>query len=354
MTNRPHTILISPLNWGLGHATRMLPVISFLKDEGHQLIISSYGESHDFLKIEFPSLIHEYHPGIQVTYPVSGSMAWHMTKQLPAILSQLKKETAITDELVRKYNPQLILSDNRYHVRSSSAYSIFITHQTNILSPIFSRIINRLNHHKINSFDECWIPDDDDSTFSGSLSSTKGITIPVFKTGILSTLEKNTAEKLFDYCFVISGPDPQRKILAENVNRLLPSLRDKKVVIVTSLDFPFTSYSHHTLLIRGRREHVSRMISASRVVVGRSGYSTIMDLAGSGCKALLIPTPGQTEQEYLARSLAAKNICALTDQAYLTLEALASVDRTNGFTGYCRKDGFRTHLLRVLSLFQGE
>lgn len=346
-------ILVSPLDWGLGHAARMIPVIAYLIARKQEVFISSYGESHEFLKKEFPALQHIHHPGISVTYPVDGKMTSHLLKQLPSLIFQLRREKTYTSKLVERIRPDLILSDNRYGVYSPDVYSIFITHQTKIKTPNFNRLVNAVNHNLIHRFNECWIPDDPFGKFSGTLSDAAALKIKYNYMGCLSTVEDQADSKVYDYCFIISGPEPQRTLFAEKVNEVLKQIADRKVIIITAIEYDFTNRSaHHEVLYKAGRGYASSQILSSSVVVSRPGYSTIMDLAGTGIKALFIPTPGQTEQEYLAEKLHRENISACVFQDQFTADSLSLINDTRGFDKPADKRIFEREIDRVLTFLE--
>ncbi|MCU4176496.1 glycosyltransferase [Carboxylicivirga sp. N1Y90] len=308
-------ILISPLNWGLGHATRLIPIIHKLRNDGHTCIISGESPSIDILKETFPELEYIYTKGFRVKFS-KGSQQWlKLLFQLPSFISSIYKDKNQVEKIIAKNNIDIIISDNRYGFRNSAIPSIIISHQTSPeTGPKFkwinwtsTKIITTL----INQFDALWIPDSQTSTnLSGRLSSAK-TKIPTNYIGLLSRLsvtnentEKST--KLApDRLVILSGPEPQRSILEQllidkfsesNLSTLilqgLPGQKNQKPAI-GSVSFMANCQSFQ----------LKQLLKASKTIICRSGYSTLMDLFVMNRRAILIPTPGQYEQEYLADRL---------------------------------------------------
>jgi uncharacterized protein (TIGR00661 family) len=243
-------------------------------------------------------------------------MVWSMLKQLPKFLSTIKKEHAAIEQIVKSSRIDLIVSDNRYGCWSSAVPSVFITHQMNILLPPkfkwLEKIVRKLNVSQIKNFSTCWIPDyPDGRNLSGKLMSLgrNAHLINVKYIGALSRFAKEKAkETKYDVVCILSGPEPQRtafeKIATEQLVR--SGLRYFIVRGVVSEHYkPQASFEGVNFL---KASDLQSIIEQSEYVLSRSGYSTIMDLAALGKKAIFVPTPGQTEQEYLAARLRNKGI----------------------------------------------
>ncbi len=295
-------ILLSPLNWGLGHATRCIPVINALLAKGVRVTLAAEEHPRALLEAEFPSLDFVNLPGYNITYPSGGNMAVHMLKLMPKILNGIKKEHAAANALVKELGIDGIISDNRFGLHSDLVPTVFITHQVMIKSPYGESLLQKLSRRYINKFTQCWIPDvAGEANLSGDLSHTYPPPERSRFVGPLSRFTHEESDSKYDVIAVISGPEPQRTLFQHivatemeisNVNGLL--VLGKAGMDQHYIQERLTYQSHLNA------SDLQAAIAASDIVIARSGYSTIMDLAAMGKKAILIPTPGQTEQEYLA------------------------------------------------------
>lgn len=311
-------ILICPLNWGLGHASRCVPVINQLLSAEANVIIAADKGPLAFLKLEFPDLEFIKFPAYEITYQKKGSLILKLIGMLPRILKGIYKEHQCLKEIIAKNNIDIVISDNRFGLWNPKVKSIFITHQIQIKSPVNSKIIDLMlfwvNSFFINKYDECWIPDlDGDINLSGDLSHKSKPSVASYFIGPLSRFKaekENTTKKEIDLLIILSGPEPQRsifeKLMLNQISEshfktvLLRGVTDESDEIINKNSF-ITIYNHLPT------EKMQEIIEKSDLIICRSGYSTIMDLAVFGKKAILIPTPGQTEQEYLGSFLMEKN-----------------------------------------------
>jgi uncharacterized protein (TIGR00661 family) len=303
-------ILVCPLDWGIGHATRCVPLIRLLLEKGANVIIAADGRSLLVLQLEFPQLTFIKFPGYNFSYPQSGSMALKMLRQAPAIIRGIRKENKMLDELIGKYHVDAVISDNRFGVFSTRIPSVFMTHQIFIRTKwtlgFLKPMLNVLNWRYISRFDECWIPDfEGNENLSGDLSHEAVLPDRFCFIGPQSRFRQNDMqlqEKQFEVLALLSGPEPQRTILEE---KLIPMLKKSGLKCAMVLGTPERktgpdSIGNLTLFHHLDSESLQNLIMRSETVISRSGYSTVMDLAALGKKAIFIPTPGQTEQEYLA------------------------------------------------------
>ncbi|MBL0343366.1 MAG: hypothetical protein IPP71_22395 [Bacteroidetes bacterium] len=227
-------VLVAPLDWGLGHATRCIPIIRELLNQNAMVLCSAQGRGGAILKREFPALKFVDIPGYQFVYPEKGSMAVSILRQLPNFLISIKNEHAILAELIETHHITHVISDNRYGLYSNKVKSVFITHQIKIKSSrslwFLEPILFHANKKRIEKFDELWIPDEPlPNNLSGTLSDSAGINIPVKHIGILSRFKELTQpiEKVYDVIALLSGPEPQRTILEKNyLCILLPLEKD--------------------------------------------------------------------------------------------------------------------------------
>ncbi len=330
---KPLRILVAPLNWGLGHATRCIPLINRLLSMGMEVLLASDGRSLALLREEYPDLPIFELPGYNVKYKGS-SMTWNIARQLPKISAAIFAERKKVKQLVANYGIDIIISDNRYGCRNKICKNIFITHQVNLAipNPGLEILTNEINQQFINRFDECWIPDFEGAkSLAGKLSDGRPADRYI---GPLSRFKKSETNKLYDIIVVLSGPEPQRTILEEKLIRQLSKI-DQKTLIVQGKteDYKETSLTENIKTISFLpAKSLNDAILASDLIIARSGYSTVMDLVALGKKALLIPTPGQTEQEYLADRLMSQQFFYCQKQDELNIrEALEKIDQYSGF-----------------------
>jgi predicted glycosyltransferase len=253
-------------------------------------------------------------------------MFWNILIQSKNFFKQIKKEKIQLQNIVNEYNIDIIISDNRFGCFSEKAKNIFITHQINIQTgfTLSDFIVRKINHFYLKKFDEIWIPDvEKEPSLAGALSHGAANNLPsLHYLGVLSRLEKKEFRKIYDVLVILSGPEPQRTILEEKILAQAEKINYKFLIIrgIVSEKKDFIRKKNLDIYDYATSEMLQNFFFSSEVIISRSGYTTLMDLALTGKKALLIPTPGQTEQEYLARSLAEKKIFPFQTQADLNIE----------------------------------
>jgi uncharacterized protein (TIGR00661 family) len=350
---KPKRILIAPLDWGLGHATRCIPVIEQLLQHGCEVVIAGSGRSLTLLKIEFPQLTFEELPPYDPEYPATGSMIFAMMRQLPKFRKTIKDEQKIIERVVKARNIDIVISDNRFGCWSRNAVNIFITHQLNIAMPLgwglLGLFVNRVNHHLIKKFHACWIPDvEGEDNLSGKLSEAGSMNVKFV--GMLSRFNGDLNLKFdvkFDILAILSGPEPQRTILEDKLTQQISTTALKALIVRGIPGSSCRTFAEPIevidFLTASELEHAIRQ---SKMIVARSGYSTIMDLAMLGKRALFVPTPGQTEQAYLATQMKVKRIAYFAPQDEFNItEALKHADQ---YTGFVQKNKDFARLKQVL------
>lgn len=313
---RKPRILVAPLDWGLGHATRCIPVIRELLKQEAEVWIAGEGSQKELLSGEFPALSFLPLPGYRVKYAQSGlGLLFNMLRQTRQILSAIKNENSWLKEMITTHGFDVVISDNRYGLRGNNIHTIFITHQLAIKSPLgkwTEKILQRKNYKYINHFNECWVPDinDAEDSLAGALSHPKiKPAIPVSYIGPLSRFELTGEPIKNNHLLVIlSGPEPQRTVLEEKIIKdiahypftatIVRGLPGSESIIPSTGMIQF--YNHLPA------DALNKEMEQAAYVISRSGYSTIMDLMKLKKKSILIPTPGQTEQEYLGDYLSKK------------------------------------------------
>ena len=334
-------ILICPLNWGLGHATRDVEVINQFVKSGFDVVMGADKAPLLFLKEQFPDLEHIVIPSVNIKYHKKGIMALKMLFSVPKLLWGIYREHRLLNKLVQKHQIDIVISDNRYGLWSKKAKCIFITHQLWIKSPKQLRyaesLINYINHWFIEKYDECWVPDfEGNENLAGELSHPKKKHGNVKYIGILSRFKDLLGEtnpdifsKKFDILVILSGPEPQRTILEKLLVKQISSTNYKTLIVQGKPEQKFNSNSENIEFINHLSSlDLKTLINDTPVIICRSGYSSIMDLVVLNKSAILIPTPGQTEQEYLAQYLSKKNWFCKAEQHRFDLEkAIIELDK---------------------------
>ncbi|MCK0107939.1 glycosyltransferase [Flavobacteriaceae bacterium S0825] len=338
-------ILIAPLNWGLGHATRCIPIINALLINGFVPIIASDGNALSLLKKEFPELEFIELPSYNIEYSKKGSrLKFKLLKDAPKILRAIKKEHHIIQDLVVKNKIVGIISDNRFGVYSKKIPSVYLTHQLNVLSGNTTLLSTKLHQKTIKKFDECWIPDyRGHNNLSGVLSHSENSLITIKRIGALSRLNKIDLQQKYDLMVLLSGPEPQRTLLEEKLLLELNDYNGKVIFIKGVVESEQKVTTQNNIIIYNYMisTQLETAINESKLVLSRSGYTTIMDLAKLEKKAFFIPTPGQFEQEYLAKYLAEKHITPFSNQKDFTIEKLNDVIQYQGFSDIENKTNYK-------------
>lgn len=334
-------IIVAPLNWGLGHATRCIPIIQGLLDNGYEPIIASDGVALELLKKEFPKLISFELPSYDIQYAEKGkNFKWKMIAQLPKIISTIKKERRKINRILEAYNFDGIISDNRLGVYSKNVPCVFITHQLNVLTGKTSWLTTKMHKNYIRKFDECWVPDvEKNPNLSGKLGHLSEPIKNVKYIGPLSRLCKKPMPIKYDLMILLSGPEPQRGILEK---KIIEELKDypKKVVFIKGVierDQVREEIGNITFFNFMNSAELEDTFNESNHILCRSGYTTVMDLAKLNKKAFFIPTPGQYEQEYLAKKFDKEGIIPMCKQDKFKIKKLDKIDFYKGFTNYSKK-----------------
>ena len=347
-------ILVAPLNWGLGHATRCIPIIHALIENNFEPIIASDGSALELLKKEFPKLICLELPAYPITYSKKGSLLkYKLLKDSPKILKNIKAEKRITKQIVNDYKISGIISDNRFGVYNEEIPSVFITHQLQVLSGNTTWLSTRMHQKIIKKFDECWVPDNRDKpNLSGKLGHLESNIIPTKYIGSISRFKKIELPLIYDLMVLLSGPEPQRTLLEQ---KLITELQkySGNVLFVKGLvesEIKQETYNHVTFYNYMTSDLLEKSLNQSKLIISRSGYTTIMDLAKLNKKAFFIPTPGQFEQEYLAKKLDKNGLVPSCKQDDFTLKNLENIDAYNGLNTIDYEINFK----KLFSLFHAE
>lgn len=340
------TILFGALDWGLGHATRAMPLIDSLLRLGHKVILASSGDAALLWQKHYPDLQQLPLVENQVVYGKNAS--WSTLWQSPRLLKNIRLENQIVGDFAAKIKIDLIVSDNRYGLYHPNIPAILITHQLRLMPPqklfflhkIWEKSWIQFRKPLFAPFREIWVPD-----FASTTDNlTAGLahlpeTLPLRFIGPLSRLTPTAPlPEATGLLLLLSGPEPQRTRLEQLLLKQLGGT-EKRITLVRGLidkHIPLPAQSNVLPHFRSfdylSTNQLSHEIAAHELVISRSGYSTIMDLQQMGAKAVFVPTPGQTEQEYLAKRLSELQIAAFQAQGELQLISL--IARNQQFTGF--------------------
>ena len=307
-------VFVSPLSWGLGHATRDIPIIRELMDHGHEVTIATSGGAFHLLKKECPDCEFIYFEDYPAPYSSTRYFLPKFIANIPVLIKALADENKRMDELLSKNSYDVVISDNRPGVYSKNIPSVFISHQLRFSVPYYirpvetaSQYINEYFHKK---FDHVIVPsnspDDNGNCLSGKLcrSIRKTTNMKAYYAGILSSAKKIDVREDLDFLIIISGPEPQRSVLEEIILKQVQELPGEKMVL---LGRPLDNFEKRldewtTVKSYATEEEKVVLMNRAKFIISRSGYTTMMDIAELGKKrGVFIPTPGQTEQEYLSQ-----------------------------------------------------
>ncbi|MBA3900775.1 MAG: glycosyltransferase [Bacteroidetes bacterium] len=320
-------ILVCPLDWGLGHATRCVPIIRELIKQNAEVIIAADNRALYFLEKEFPELQAIKFHGFNVRYASKGNMLLKMGLSVPGFLFNILKENRKLKSIIHQHEIDGVISDNRFGLWNKRVPCIYLTHQVSIISPVLGTFINKINRFFISNYTECWIPDNPGKeNLSGKLSGRKNKPANAIFIGPLSRFNAvNIMDKpkKYDLAVILSGPEPQRTIFETKVIQELKQKALKAAIIkgVTENDESYKIGNIDIFSHLGSNEFQA-IIEESEVIISRPGYSTLMDLAVLNKKAVFVPTPGQTEQEYLGKYLAGKGMGIYIKQEKFSLDSL--------------------------------
>lgn len=319
-------ILVAPLNWGLGHATRCVPVIRALLALKAEVIIGGDGMALSYLRKEFPHLENIQIPDLKIRYPKSGGFLLYFALRLPKLFSHVKKENSLLKKIVREHKIDGIISDNRYGLFHKHKPSAIITHQLYIETPAFKKTLHAIIKKMNNRFSATWVPDiPSKPNFSGRLSHSNQVLPKMKYIGVLSRFTKQKEQTITHrkVLVVLSGPEPFRTNLEEILTKELLALNYKAMIVrgIIQEKQQKKNLSQQLRVVNYlQADELQLETQQSEFIIARSGYSTIMDLLALNQKAILIPTPGQTEQEYLSEHLSGSPLFVFAAEDNLDVE----------------------------------
>ncbi len=346
-------ILISPFDWGLGHATRDIPIIKELLKRGYEVEVANHGRPKVFLEKEFPELKHITLPAYPIPYTAEKYFSGTLVLRLPYLLSHFKKERMNAKKLIEKRGYDLVISDNRFEICHPKVPSFLITHQVMFRFPekfrsfeILGKAFNA-KYQKI--FSRIIIPDFEHNSISGELSRKNFLTDnkKMYYAGPFCNVEKKDVEEDVDYFISISGPEPQRTNFEKTILSQVDSLKGKTVVSLGKAE-------QQSVIKNGDVKIYSSMdrktqidyLNRAKTVISRPGYTTVMEILELGKKALFIPTPGQTEQEYLGSLYKEKGwFCSVRQK---DLNIVEDLEKAKSYAGFPFKNDSKENVKRLV------
>ena len=332
-------VLVAPLNWGLGHATRCIPLVSRLLADGNEVVLGGDGMSLRRLRQAFPALKAIKLAPLNLCYSSGKSQVWALLRTLPQIVKASIADHRVLRFIVQQENIDMVISDNRFGCFTKGVRCIYMTHQLFVRLPKGWRwaegLAYRLHRQVWKRYDEVWIPDYEDvsMSLSGALSHRTG-RLPSEKIRYIGPLSRfalsdkseascnqNSSHQQnplhqnphyepnthYDVVALLSGLEPQRTLLEHTVRQRYECSSEQVLIVRGKIGEPQVEWhrGNLTMVPQMTDEQLVPLLKGAQKIICRSGYSTVMDLSALNVldKAEWIPTPGQPEQEYLAQYL---------------------------------------------------
>jgi hypothetical protein len=327
-------VLFGVFDWGLGHATRSTPLIEVLAEKNEVHILST-GRALELLKDHFKNKCYYYDvSSVHFSYPRSRFFATKFALSMPRIVSSLKKARKKTKEIINKNKYDIVVSDCRYDVYDKKESSFLINHQLKFKAPAFQFVTSDLLSRKMGNYSSIIVPDFPERELTGTLSLNPRFRGEVNYIGILSRVKEQKKKLDIDFFISISGPEPQRSIFEKKILKQINELNGRKVItggapeaINKKKEHSIEYFSYLNL------KQQEDMMNRAKFIISRPGYSTVMELVELNKKNILfVPTPGQTEQEYLANLYEKKGIFHHMPQSKVKLRE--EVDKSRSFSSF--------------------
>ena len=317
-------VLVAPLNWGLGHASRCVPLIQRLLEEGHEVILGGDGDSLTLLRKHFPKLRYVYLAPLDLRYSKGKRQVWAMLKALPRLVVWSIKDHAMLQAILHEEPIDQVISDNRFGLYGKQTECVYMTHQLHIMLPRGWKwaegIASRLHARIYARFNKVWVPDYEDraESLAGEMSHPSHLPFghlpcTIDYIGPLSRFDRKDLKILnYDVVAVLSGLEPHRTMLEQEIEQRFTGKKDQVLIVQGLMGRPQTTIKRGNITIVPSMNdaELEAALKGAKHIIARSGYSTIMDLEALGMLRVkspkptvqieLIPTPGQPEQEYLA------------------------------------------------------
>jgi uncharacterized protein (TIGR00661 family) len=288
----------------LGHATRCVPLIRQLIAD-NTVILGVTKTTSPIFNEEFPELKKIEIEPYQIKYSKFLPLPLKLLIDVPRIFGVIKKEKQQLQKIIDDERIDVVISDNRFGLYNKDIHCIYITHQLNIKAGLVSFLANKIHHFFINKFTEVWAPDFEDKNkrLAGDLSENIHSKNVKYIGPLSRLLQVDIAKKKFDYLCLLSGPEPHRTLLEIKLIQKA-NKADKKICVVRGSHSALNTKVNQNISVYNMPTNLelSQLVATSQIIVCRSGFSTLMDLNFLKKKSvILIPTPGQAEQFYLAK-----------------------------------------------------
>lgn len=320
-------VLVCPLGWGLGHASRVIPIIEACSNLGYEVLVAASDQPLSLLSHKFPGIQTIQFPSFEVRLSRGNSQTIPLIGVALRLPYHILKEHFLLIRLVRQYQIHLVISDNRYGLWCRGANTILITHQLRVLFPKPFRFLGPVGQVLIRliaeRFSACWIPDNQGAnSIAAELSHPTRLPRNASYIGILSRFTNysmSPGQSGWDLVGIASGPNPHRELLISEIEKLATQHNLKTLIVKGLPEEGDNIVEKDGIYYAGHLcdYEFASVVKATKYLVCRAGYSTIMDLVALGTRGLLVPTPGQTEQEYLASHLASKRLFEVEQQSKL-------------------------------------
>lgn len=319
-------ILIAPVDWGLGHTTRCIPIIRELVFLGCDVYIVADKKVDSLLKNEFPQAVILRYKGYEIKYSRHKRFFnLKLISQVPAVIFRIWKEKRWLNKTVKTYFIDAVISDNRFGMYHKNIPSVYITHQLYIKTGnrFTESVAQKIHYYFIKKYTWCWVPDQEKNGLAGELSHPKKLPSHLTYLGVLSRFTSiPSSNEIYDLVIILSGPEPQRTIFEKNILEQIREI-DGNIILIRGLPGQKTkpeNFKHVTIENHLPANEMNIILAKSKLVLCRSGYTSVMDLSLLRKKAILVPTPGQTEQEYLAKYLLEKQYFYSAQQENFSLK----------------------------------
>jgi uncharacterized protein (TIGR00661 family) len=319
-------VLVAPLDWGLGHSTRCIPIIKELILLSCEVYIVADKKTFSLLKKEFPTTVFLRYKGYEINYSRQKNLfAFKLILQSSKIICRIFLEKKWLKKTIKNYSIYDVISDNRFGMYDKNIPSIYITHQLLIKTGnnFSDQIAQKIHFHFIKKYTACWVPDKEKNGLAGELSHPKKLPENITYIGPVSRfIECPNMEKVYDLLIIISGPEPQRTIFENTILEQLITIKGNIFFIRGLPDESKKPANFNSVTIENHlpANELNKVLEKSKMVICRSGYTSVMDLTALKKRAILIPTPGQTEQEYLAKYLMEKDFFLSVPQKDFSIE----------------------------------
>jgi len=276
----------------MGHTARCVAIINALVSNNNTVFFAGNAQQNCFIEKDFPQIKTVLLQGYNIQLDSKKSTYFQMALQSPKFAKAIKAENKWLHNFCANNKVDFIISDNRYGFYHTTIPSVIITHQLSMQLPKFKTIVNKQIAKKVECFKACWIPDFKNHLLTGELSKSK-LKIPVHFINPLNRFQNLVLPEKYQLLVILSGPEPER---TNFLNYALAFVKNKNYRVA----FVGAKVKNNSSFENPTTKELARLIAQSNTVFSRAGYTTIMEMVSLNKKAILIPTVGQFEQEYLA------------------------------------------------------